>query len=322
MDYDIFNGDADGLCALVQLRLAEPRDATLVTGVKRDIQLLGRVPAAAGDRLTVLDISLDSNRDALREALAQGAVVRWFDHHFAGEVPIHPDLQADIDPAADVCTSLLVDRAMGGRFRTWAVAAAFGDNLREAAARAAVEAGLPAEKTARLRELGEVLNYNAYGDTLADLLVPPADLFRALLASGDPFAFIDGSPIFKDLRAGYRQDMARCEGVAPVRETAAGAVFVLPDAPWARRVSGVMANDVASCHRSRAHAILTAKTDGGYLVSVRAPKDRPSGADTLCRGFPSGGGRRAAAGINHLPEEALEEFLRRFAATRWGAPQA
>ena len=38
---DVFNGDADGLCALHQLRLAEPlADAQLVTGVKRDIALL------------------------------------------------------------------------------------------------------------------------------------------------------------------------------------------------------------------------------------------------------------------------------------------
>lgn len=38
-----FNGDADGLCALQQLRLAEGADAVLVTGVKRDIHLLKRV---------------------------------------------------------------------------------------------------------------------------------------------------------------------------------------------------------------------------------------------------------------------------------------
>jgi hypothetical protein len=43
--YDIFNGDADGLCALVQLRLQHPIETTLVTGVKRDIQLLDRVNA-------------------------------------------------------------------------------------------------------------------------------------------------------------------------------------------------------------------------------------------------------------------------------------
>ncbi|TMH00728.1 MAG: hypothetical protein E6H79_16480 [Betaproteobacteria bacterium] len=80
-----FNGDADGLCALQQLRLVEPARATLVTGVKRDIQLLARVEARAGDEVTVLDVSLDSNRDALRALLDSGARVRYFDHHHAGE---------------------------------------------------------------------------------------------------------------------------------------------------------------------------------------------------------------------------------------------
>ena len=48
MNYDVFNGDADGLCALHQLRLANPALAELVTGVKRDIKLLDRVKAGAG----------------------------------------------------------------------------------------------------------------------------------------------------------------------------------------------------------------------------------------------------------------------------------
>ena len=39
MDYDVFNGDADGIISLVQLRLSDPRDAELVTGRKRDIKL-------------------------------------------------------------------------------------------------------------------------------------------------------------------------------------------------------------------------------------------------------------------------------------------
>ena len=42
--FDVFNGDADGMCALHQLRLSYPRRAALVTGVKRDIDLLRRVP--------------------------------------------------------------------------------------------------------------------------------------------------------------------------------------------------------------------------------------------------------------------------------------
>ena len=47
--FDVFNGDADGICALHQLRLARPCDSTLVTGVKRDISLVKRVDARPGD---------------------------------------------------------------------------------------------------------------------------------------------------------------------------------------------------------------------------------------------------------------------------------
>lgn len=70
--YDVFNGDADGICALHQLRLAEPAEAELVTGVKRDVALLRRVPAAPGARVVVLDISLDSNADDLHRLLDAG----------------------------------------------------------------------------------------------------------------------------------------------------------------------------------------------------------------------------------------------------------
>ena len=41
--FDIFNGDADGICALQQMRLNNPQESTLVTGVKRDTLLLKNV---------------------------------------------------------------------------------------------------------------------------------------------------------------------------------------------------------------------------------------------------------------------------------------
>ena len=53
-DFDDSNGDADGICALHQLRLATPRAAILVTGVKRDISLLKLVNAVSGDRVGCL----------------------------------------------------------------------------------------------------------------------------------------------------------------------------------------------------------------------------------------------------------------------------
>ena len=56
--YDVYNGDADGLCALLQLRLAAPREAILVSGVKRDIRLLERVNARQGDDIVVMDIKM------------------------------------------------------------------------------------------------------------------------------------------------------------------------------------------------------------------------------------------------------------------------
>jgi hypothetical protein len=48
-------------------------------------------------------------------------------------------------------------------------------------------------------------------------------------------------------------------------------VFILPDAAWARRVSGVYANDLATAKPQRAHALLTRAPKGHYVVSVRAP---------------------------------------------------
>jgi hypothetical protein len=149
--YDVFNGDADGICGLLQLRFAFPREAIPVTGVKRDIRLLSRVPAGAGDEITVLDVSLDANREALGRVLAAGARVAWFDHHHPGEIPAHPSLQTSIDTDPALCTSLIVDRRLGGRFRKWAVVAAFGDNL-DASARAAASAeGLQEREIALLR---------------------------------------------------------------------------------------------------------------------------------------------------------------------------
>ncbi len=159
--YDVFNGDADGLCALHQLRLDEPRESVLVTGVKRDIALLAHVGAQAGDTATVLDISLASNRTALEALLERGVAVQYFDHHFAGELPQHAGLRAMIDTSPGVCTGILVDRYLEGRQRIWAVVAAFGDNLDGPARALAASLGLDPARLAALRELGENLGYNA-----------------------------------------------------------------------------------------------------------------------------------------------------------------
>ena len=282
--YDAFNGDADGICALHQLRLVSPLDSTLVTGVKRDIALLQRIvpEARSGDTVTALDVSLEVNRAALLALLGHGVRVEYFDHHYAGDIPTDPGLHALIDPAPDVCTGILVDRHLGGRQRIWAVVAAFGDNLA----------------------------YNAYGDTEADLIVPPATLYRTLCPYADPFAFMRDEPVYAQIDRSRREDLARARAARPHASLPGAKVYVLPDEAWTRRVRGAFANELANQSPDLAHAILTPDDRGGYAVSLRAPLARPTGADTLCRRFVTGGGRRSAAGINHLPDDGLPVFLR------------
>ena len=309
-----YNGDADGLCALQQLRLAEPGPVTLITGVKRDIKLLDRVKAGNGDEVTVLDISLDSNRAGLMGLLECGARLRYFDHHHAGEIPSSRYLKAYIDPAADVCTSILVDRYLQGRFRRWAVVAAFGDNLPAVGAALGQAAVLDAPRLAVLEELGVCLNYNAYGDSIADLHFDPALLAEQILPYADPLEFAQFSPAYARLSSGYAEDMSKARRLSPLRETAATHVVLLPDEPWARRAIGVLANELIRSLGNKALAILSPNARGGYTVSVRVPAQSKTGADDFCRRFDTGGGRKTAGGINQLPKSDVDSFCTSFDA--------
>jgi hypothetical protein len=305
-----FNGDADGLCALQQLRLAaDPAVARLITGPKREIELLPRVTAKAGDRVTVLDISLDKNRPALLQLLHKGVSVRYFDHHYAGEIPHHRHFTPYIDTAAECCTALLVDRYLGGQYPLWAITAAFGDNLATAAYQRAAALELGAEELGQLQQLGILLNYNGYGDSCADLHFHPAELAARIAPWHDPRDFIANDTAFTTLREGYENDNRAAADLQPTHATTGHALYQLPNQPWARRISGDFANRLARQYPSRAHAILTDKGNAEWLVSVRAPLNQRSGADTLCRRFATGGGRAAAAGINTLAESNLNQFI-------------
>jgi len=299
--FDVFNGDADGICSLQQLRLAEPIDSTLVTGVKRDIDLLRRVQAKQGDSITVLDISFDKNRDAALTLLDNNINIDYYDHHFAGEIPAHPALKTSIDTAGNVCTGLLVNRHLNNAHLAWAVTAAYGDNLHDAASAAAAPLQLSSEDLKQLERLGTLINYNGYGASLEDLFYPPADLFRKIQPYQNPLEFIRSDDTYYRLRDGYDSDMARAIDTKAVEKDAKVALFIFPNEAFSRRVSGVYSNLLARQHPDRAHALLCELDEGGYLISVRAPLSTKMGADELCRQFSTGGGRKAAAGINNLP---------------------
>jgi single-stranded DNA-specific DHH superfamily exonuclease len=310
---DLFNGDADGICALAQLRNANPVDSQLITGVKRDIQLLDKIDAQAGDQLTVLDISLDKNREGLEKALANGAEVFYVDHHFAGDIPESSKLQTIINPAADVCTSLLVNKHLGGQFVEWAVVGTFGDNLKKSANVLAKPLGLNEQQLIQLENLGIYINYNGYGSAIEDLHFPPAELFERVRPYVNPFDFMtDDRDSFEKLETGYHQDMQSAASQPAEFANAKAAVFILPNEAWVRRVSGVYGNDLANQYPARAHAVLTVKANGNYLISIRAPLENKTGADEFCRRFPTGGGRAAAAGINDLPADQLNDFIDQF----------
>ena len=313
MHIDIFNGDADGICALHQLRLVEPLDSILISGVKRDIRLLDQVVAMSDvSGITVLDVSMSVNREPLELLLSGGCQVFYADHHDPGSAPVHAGLTNLVDPDPNICTGLIINRHLNQPFPRWAMVAAFGDNLHDAAASLASQHDIATDDLALLREIGELLNYNGYGKSVADLHFDPVDLYRAVQPFTDPLDFYHNSPDLSRLRQGFDADMHEARTRLPLSETDRGRVYQMPDAPWARRSVGVFANERAREEENKGHALLVDDGQGGYVVSVRAPLATKKGAVDLCRQFPSGGGRAAAAGINHLPEADVDAFLAAF----------
>ncbi|KPZ67189.1 hypothetical protein AN394_03855 [Pseudoalteromonas sp. P1-26] len=310
MNYDIFNGDADGIIALLQLQLANPTESVKVTGVKRDIQLLKKITPKAGDNIRVLDISMEKNMAELHDALCVGARVMYVDHHKAGDIPNHANLFAHIDLDANMCTSLIVSDLIDKQYHLWAITAAYGDNLFAKADSEADKLGLTDLEKSQLKAFGTYINYNGYGSEVADLHFAPADLFDELLKYKSPLdAINDQESVYYVLEKAYKADMQKAADAEVLHNCDTAKVILLDDAPWARRVSGVLGNDLANQAPNKAHAVLTYNNKGSYTVSVRAPLNNKQGAVDVCSQFATGGGRAAAAGINELEQQQVEQFI-------------
>jgi len=315
-NFDVFNGDADGICALLQLHLSHPDMVTnqLITGIKRDINLLKKIPEdAPASHITVLDISLDKNAQELEQLLNRGFTFFYADHHFVGDFPQHHNLQRYIDTQPNTCTSLIINSMLEQSHYLWAITGAYGDNMNHNAKQLCIKYQVSEKDQEKLKQLGTYINYNAYGSCIEDLHFAPDQLFKQLRKYPDPLEFINDSySEFNHLAEAYLTDMTLARQTNAFVQTSQIAVFILDNAAWARRVNGVWGNDLANQFPQRAHAVLTHNIDGGYAVSVRAPLQNRIGADELCRQFPSGGGRKAAAGINQLPINQLDNFIRAF----------
>jgi len=177
---------------------------------------------------------------------------------------------------------------------------------------AASNLDLTPERLDALRELGELFNYNGYGANITDLHFTPDDLFRTLHDYTDPFVFLAESPDLHVLREGFQEDMEHAMKQSEMDKTIRNRIYLFPNTPWARRVAGVFSNLRARERKDAAHALIVENSDKSYRVSVRAPLNNRKNADTLCLSFPTGGGRKAAAGINQLPPEMLDDFINHF----------
>jgi hypothetical protein len=325
MHYDVCNGDAVGLIALLQLRLAEPKESILITGVKRDISLLKQVDITKATSVTVLDISLEKNIKSLQALLDKQVEVFYVDHHRTGEIPHCSKLTTLLNTDANICTSLLVNDFLQGQYVSWAIAAAFGDNMQDSAKVLAEKVGLTHTEQAQLNELGIYINYNGYGASVDDLHFHPDDLYQALLKYPDPFTLINETgSLFWQLKQAYLADMAKAQSAKVISEKTSVKAVQLADEAWARRVSGVFGNNLANQAPDRAHIVLTLnkknasnqdqenhlyQDSASYTVSLRAPLNNKQGAGDICSQFPTGGGRAAAAGINELPSFMLNKFI-------------
>ncbi|MEY8216328.1 MAG: DHH family phosphoesterase, partial [Colwellia sp.] len=152
------------------------------------------------------------------------------------------------------------------------------------------------------------------GASLDDLFYHPADLYRIASQYESPFDFIESeADVFSKLKIGYEQDMEKALAVKAFQESEKAAMFILPNVKWARRISGVLGNELANLFPDRAHAILTARTElidseVTFQVSIRAPKNNAVGADEVAAKF-GGGGRKGAAGVDSLRLDCVEQLF-------------
>ncbi len=311
-NYDVFNGDTDGIFAWHQLRLTHPRDATLITGVKRDVGLVGRVEVGEGDMVTVLDVSHAKNRKDVPRLLDSGAIVEYFDHHDPGKLIDHPNITYHINTEPNVSTGLIVNSHVGGQNCLWSIATAFGDNHMDLAMNMAKSENLSGEQTTLLKQIGLVVNYNSYGQTAGDLFFPPEEIAEATKACGlDIFSFTKQSDIFSTLLENFSADMSSAVCQEPYLISDNAVIYTLPNEAWTHRVMGAFSNHLVSSNKDLACAIAVLNSDGTYRISVRSSINNPYGAGNLCKKF-GGGGREKAGGVNNLVASELDTFKKEF----------
>jgi hypothetical protein len=315
MFIDVFNGDADGIFALIQLRKANPvstKKQSLLSGPKRDVSLLNKITneQANGACISVLDISFDKNSSDVERLLNFTENIFYCDHHQANSLFTHSKLSALINNAPDVCTSLLINDFLKGSHVSWAISAAYGDGLDKSASKLANAVGISEDDKNKLKQLGMLVNYNGYGAYESDLFFRPTELYQLLFNYENPFDVIaDVNSPYSTLRIGYDSDLSKARDCSPVINDNCAIAIVFDNEPWAARISGSYGNLLAEENPNKAVIVSTINDDKTLKISLRAPKNSPRGAAQICSQFESGGGRESAAGINRLNLSDFDRFV-------------
>ena len=308
--YDFFNGDADGIISLHQFRLQFPRKSELFTGVKRDVKLLRHAVDIKNATFTVFDISLLSNSDYIEGILKNNNKVSWFDHHEPGDTDLGDNFSIRVDADPNCCTNILVDKFIDGLHRPWTICGAYGDNLHEQAEK--LNPCFSEMTMLQLKEIGETLNYNGYGNEESDLTVHPKDVYLDIQKYRSPFQYRKLSEIYNKINTQMKSDETELNSSEILHTSETGNIILLPNTKASIRYSGIYSNKQTTDNPDKAFAILTEINDDNYRVSIRSPKNNPYEASTLALSFPTGGGREKAAGINELPKTELKKFIDKF----------
>ena len=307
---DFFNGDADGIISLHQYRMHYPQNSEVFTGVKRDVELLRHCTDIKKSKFTVFDVSLLSNKDHVNKILSNGNTIRWFDHHEPGETKLGDNFEIFVDTDPNCCTNILVDKYIDGLHRPWTICGAYGDNLHEQAEK--LNPCFNEIYMSYLKEIGETLNYNGYGNQESDLTAHPKDVYLDIKDYESPFEYRKKSILYNKINTQMKSDESELNSSEVLYSSDSGSIILLPDTKASIRYSGIYSNKQTTDNPNKAFAILTNINDDTYRISIRSPKNNPVGASKLALSFPTGGGREKAAGINELPKTELKKFIDKF----------
>lgn len=309
-----FNGDADGICAVLQFLQNGTIIDSFFTGHKRDQALLRHGEMLNNANILACDVELAKNIGSVKKVLNNGCDVTWFDHHGKGEESIFSEainFSSNIDTSPDTNTSLIVYKFLNNpELLKWVIVGLFGDNIDNTALHYCKNLNLSEEAKSILSEIGRLINYNSYGESLSALIVDPMDILHQAKQFIDPISFYKETDIGQRLKESSSEDLELA--MSYVKKDSKDNIIFLPNIPWAKRVYGTLGNLLIQKNKTQPLAILVDIGEDNYLVSVRAPLDQPTGAGNLCRLFDSGGGRAAAGGINKLPRDALDHFISAF----------